>query len=107
MLDVRWFKKHPYLSKMSAAGLRFIHMHANPVPTACQPPSMAKDNDLARCIPIELHGDDADAHRRRSFLITSFQSAVTKGSTMDTIFPIYCLENSQASEHTADLTACK
>ena len=52
-------------------------------------------------VPLEIHGDDADAHRRRTFLVVSWQSAVTKGSTMDTIFPIYCLDNIQATKHTA------
>ena len=48
-----------------------------------------------------MHGDDADSHRRRTFMCVSWQSAVTHGSTLDTIFPIYVMDNSQATEHTA------
>ena len=52
-------------------------------------------------VPVELHGDDADAHRRRTFLVVSWQSAVTKGATIDCLFPAFCLDNNQATEQTA------
>ena len=52
-----------------------------------------------KVIPIEVHGDDADAHRRRTFCCVSFRSAVTRGPTMKSLFPIYVLDNTQASEH--------
>ena len=56
---------------------------------------------MSYIVPIELHGDDADAHRRRTFLVVSWQSAVTKGATIDCIFPAYCVDNNQATEETA------
>ena len=56
---------------------------------------------MSYIVPIELHGDDADAHRRRTCLVVSWQSAVTKGATIDCIFPAYCVDNNQATEETA------
>ncbi|CAE7244625.1 unnamed protein product, partial [Symbiodinium sp. CCMP2456] len=75
MQNTEWFQQHPVLASMS-------------------------DTELERCIPLEFHGDDADSHRRRTFLICSFQSALTCGPTLDTIYPVYCIDNQQASKWT-------
>lgn len=36
--------------------------------------------DLGKCVPLVFHQDDGEAHRRRSFMVTTFGSAVIHGS---------------------------
>ena len=61
---------------------------------------LAQENDLLRTVPLEVHGDDADSHRRRTFCVASFRSAITRGPTLNTLLPMYVLDNAQACEHT-------
>ena len=60
----------------------------------------SKDIDLNFVVPLVVHGDDADAHRRRSFLVTTISSALTDGSVWDTKFLMYCLDNSRSTSDT-------
>lgn len=57
-----------------------------------------KDCDLKHCIPVSIHGDDADSHRRRNFMIVTFGSllSVGCGGFFDTRLLCYCLDNSRA-----------
>lgn len=54
-----------------------------------------------RCIPISLHGDDADSHRRRTFNICTFQSLTVPGAFYDKSVVLFCLDNSVALPETA------
>ena len=59
--------------------------------------------DLEMWIPIVLHGDGADVHRRRSFDVVTMSSACTSGSPFDTKILIYCMDNSRATAETFDV----
>ena len=76
-----WFKNHPMLSKLTAAELMYI-------------------------IPLEIHGDDAELHKRRSFSISTVSSAVTTGSTWDHKLLLSCFDNSAAGESTSSEIDC-
>ena len=71
-----WFKEHPLLSRLSMA-------------------------ELLRVIPIELHGDDAELHKRRSFSISTVSSALTSGATWEHKLLLSCFDNSSAGDSTA------
>ena len=58
--------------------------------------------DLRYWIPLVMHGDDADAHRRRSFSVVTISSALTSGSPWDTKMVVYALDNSRACAETYD-----
>ncbi|CAJ1355341.1 unnamed protein product, partial [Effrenium voratum] len=47
------------------------------------------------CVPIFVHGDDAESHRRRSFCVVSWGSCLTHGSPYDTRFVIYAGDNNR------------
>ena len=57
-----------------------------------------KDIDLSLVIPLMIHGDGADSHRRRSFMITTVGSVVTQGSMWDTRFVCYVFDEARAAE---------
>lgn len=64
-------------------------------------PFTPKETDLSKCVPLVLHGDDADSHRRRTFLIVTFGSLLVCGTSMwDSKYLLYCLDVSQAVSHT-------
>lgn len=46
-------------------------------------------------MPIFVHGDDAESHRRRSFCVVSWGSCLTHGSPYDTRFVIYAGDNNR------------
>ena len=76
-----WFKHHPMLSKMTPAELQFV-------------------------VPLEIHGDDAELHKRRSFSISTVSSALTTGSTWDHKLLLSCFDNSCAGESTSTEIDC-
>ena len=50
-----------------------------------------------------MHGDDADAHRRRSFLVVSFASLLVGDcSPWDNRYLLYCIDNNVACSETMD-----
>ena len=54
-----------------------------------------------------VHGDDADSHRRRSFLVVTFGSACVTGvSFWDSKLPIYITDNHQISSESAYTLDC-
>ena len=55
---------------------------------------------MARTVPIEVHGDDAQAQKRRSFLCVSIRSPITRGATYDVLFPCYVLDSDQTAPGT-------
>ena len=55
---------------------------------------------MHRVVPIEVHGDEAEAHKRRSFLWVSIRSPITRGATYDVPFPCYVLESDQTAPGT-------
>ena len=61
-----------------------------------------KDTDLSRCVPLVFHCDDGEAHRRRSFMISSFGSAVVHKSPWDCRFVLYCTDNAKSCDNTYD-----
>ena len=76
-----WFLQHPMLSKMRMDELQFV-------------------------IPLEIHGDDAELHKRRSFSISTVSSALTVGSTWDHKLLLSCFDNGSASESTSTEIDC-
>lgn len=60
------------------------------------------DDELQYIVPLVIHGDDADAHRRRSFQVLTMSSAVSDGSPWDTKIVLYCVDNSRVVEETFD-----
>lgn len=68
----------------------------------CIPRSFgSQDANLDRIIPLAVHGDEADSHRRRSFSILTIHSLTVHGTLFDKKFLIYCLDNSVAHSNTA------
>ncbi|CAL1127365.1 unnamed protein product [Cladocopium goreaui] len=70
----QWFQEHPVLS--------------------------SSDCQLDRCVPLVVHGDGADSHRRRSFLVLTMGSLVVSGNFWDCKFLLYCLDESSATPDT-------
>ena len=57
--------------------------------------------DLSKTIPLVIHGDDAESHRRRGFQVTTVASLLTpKKSSWDSRFVLWCLDNSRAVDET-------
>ena len=56
--------------------------------------------DLRRTVPILLHGDDAECHRRRSFMVTTWASATVHATPWDSKILIYAGDNSQSNAET-------
>ncbi|CAJ1459448.1 unnamed protein product [Effrenium voratum] len=59
--------------------------------------------DLSKCVPLAVHGDDAESHRRRSFTITTVSSLLTGGSPWDSRLLIYCMDTARATDSTYDV----
>lgn len=59
--------------------------------------TLRQDCDLDYVIPLVVHGDDAEVHRRRSFMVTTFGSGLTAGAVWDTKFLCYCTDNSRVT----------
>ena len=59
---------------------------------------IAQDMDLAKTVPIVLHGDDAECHRRRSFMVVTWGSATIHASPWDSKFVVYVGDNSQCGD---------
>ena len=59
-----------------------------------------KDCQLDRCVPLVVHGDGADSHRRRSFLVLTMGSLVVSGNFWDCKFLLYCLDESRVTPDT-------
>ncbi len=65
--------------------------------------SLAQETDLSKCIPLIIHGDDAESHRRRSFMVCSFASVLNIGcSPWESRFVMYCLDNARSCDSTID-----
>jgi len=58
--------------------------------------------DLGKCVPLVFHQDDGEAHRRRSFMVTTFGSAVIHGSPWDSRFLLYCSDGARSCSSTYD-----
>ncbi|CAK9061534.1 UBA domain-containing protein [Durusdinium trenchii] len=54
--------------------------------------------DLQYWVPLVVHGDDAEAHRRRSFCVVTLASAVCYGSQFNTRYLLYAIDNAQACQ---------
>ena len=62
-----------------------------------------EDTDLSKCVPLILHGDDAESHRRRSFMVCSFSSLLVKSSSpWESRLLCYCLDSSKTCDETLD-----
>lgn len=102
----RWFKEHPVLSdpdtllqhesydaKQDRCNMDFFKFLFSNV--------LTQETKLDRCIPLIVHGDDADAHRRRSFCVVSWASVLIHGcSPWDSKYMIYCTDNYHATAET-------
>ena len=60
----------------------------------------SKDLDLAKTCPLVIHGDDAECHRRRSFLVVTWGSATVHATPWDSKFLIYVGDNSACDNET-------
>ena len=56
--------------------------------------------DLTRAVPIVIHGDDAECHRRRSFMVVTWGSVVVHASPWDSKLVVYAGDNSQCCAET-------
>ena len=63
---------------------------------------MAVKDSLEYLVPLVVHGDDADAHRRRSFNVLTISSALTTGSPWDCKLLVYAMDNSKACTESFD-----
>ena len=63
---------------------------------------VSKEVDLSRCVPLIFHCDDGEAHRRRSFMVATFGSALVHGSPWDTRFLLYTTDNARSCSSTYD-----
>ena len=53
------------------------------------------------CVPLIVHGDDAECHRRRSFTVCSFASVtVGKCSPWENRFLLYCMDGNKCCDET-------
>lgn len=68
--------------------------------------SKMSDTELMWTVPLEIHGDDAEMHKRRSFSISTVSSALTGGSTWDHKLLLSCFDNNSAGESTAGEIDC-
>lgn len=60
-----------------------------------------KECDLSKTVPLVLHGDDADSHRRRSFCIVTLSSLTVNGQSMwDSKYLLYITDNSRCTDDT-------
>ena len=62
--------------------------------------------NLAKCVPLVHHSDDGEAHRRRSFLVCTFGSAVIHGSPWDSRLLLYVTDNAKSCANTYDTLDC-
>ena len=62
-----------------------------------------KDCDWSKCIPLCFHGDEADAHRRRSFCVTTLSSAVVGGDPWNSKLLLYVTDCNKAIPETYDV----
>ena len=49
-------------------------------------------------LPLLIHGDDAESHRRRSFMVLTFGSALVHATPWDSKLVCYVADNSQCSD---------
>ncbi|CAJ1368384.1 unnamed protein product [Effrenium voratum] len=61
---------------------------------------MKNELDLSKTVPIFLHGDDAECHRRRSFLVCAWGSVLLHVNPWDSKLLIYAGSNSQCIDQT-------
>lgn len=59
-----------------------------------------KTIDKSRVIPVAIHGDEADSHRRRTFSVLTMSSLTTSGNLFDVKVLCFALDNSQATPQT-------
>ena len=69
-------------------------VHSGGLP--CAP--LTEDADLSHTIPLVVHGDDAECHRRRSFMVVTWGSCVVHATPFDSKFVCYVGDNSQCGE---------
>lgn len=64
---------------------------------------ICKDTDLAKVVPLIVHADDADSHRRRSFCICTLSSAlIGQCSPWDARMLLYVTDNQHCTDETWD-----
>lgn len=64
--------------------------------------STNQELDLNFWVPIVVHGDDGDSHRRRSFCVVTMGSAVVNGSPFDCKFLLYAVDNTRTCPESFD-----
>ena len=60
--------------------------------------ALSEEGELGRTIPVVLHGDDAESHRRRSFMVVTWASCVVHATPYDSKLLAYVGDNSQCSD---------
>ena len=59
--------------------------------------------DLSKCIPLIVHADDAESHRRRSFTVCSMSSLLVEGgSPWESRLLLYCIDVARSCAETTD-----
>lgn len=108
--DTEWYQNHPILSSPDARigeHLFFFKSsvaHQNGLDHVKH--RLYKDCDTSRCIPLVIHGDDAESHRRRSFLVATIGSLLVSGNMFDTKLVCYVLDNSRSMSTTSATLDC-
>lgn len=70
---------------------------------ACTVLGRHEATDLSKCIPLIVHADDAESHRRRSFTVCSMASLLVEGgSPWETRLLLYCLDVARSTAETTD-----
>ena len=97
-----WFQQHPYL-----AASRLIYILLCSLPDKMLKLNghtlthhLHEDLQLDRTVPLVLHGDDAESHRCRSYLVVTVGSAVVHASPWDSKLVVYVADNAQSCDET-------
>lgn len=99
-----WFRHHPILSSPDPWSNLWLHglcccfffvIYMDHID------HLSEEVDLNKTIPLMLHGDDADSHRRRSFCVLTMGSVLVSGcSTFDSKLLLYITDNSRCTDET-------
>ena len=114
MKDTEWFQLHPILSNpvcdlaisrsmRACAALQLIACVMYYTCMCACANSHFEDTNLSMCVPLILHGDDAECHRRRSLTVCSFASVTVGGvSPWENRFTLYCMDGNRSCDATLD-----
>ena len=89
-----WFKEHPHLAATGLQEDAKDYLSVN----LCSLPGSCKGMNLDRTIHLVVHGDDAECHRRRSFMVLTWGSVLVNATPWDSKILSYVGDNSQLGD---------